>query len=230
MRIAKNLNFVIPILDDESIPLIGDDGKAVVRNGLPVLVTPIVAYVHAVPLSAEIVDKHFMILARAFAMLTNQGLGVTVGPAVAMRVLRHVAEQNGAWEGPDGVEATVVAELRRTANVATRKDKGWEGVPLQIAVQTGAITAEEQSEVENALAFFIVVSGVLSRVQRRAILEAAADLWSAQISSSNFTEWKSSLPTSTATVSSTPTSPAPAPSAGDGANALMDGKPAQVPV
>ena len=216
MRIDRRLHIVVPIYEDTS-----DD-------------SPVIAYVHSVPLAEAIVDRYFMVLGKTYNAIFAQGLGFVAGPGHAMRVLRHIAEEMGVWhdrEGNAGVERGLVEEIRRLTNVAAiDKDGNWNALPLQVALDQGIISVEDKREVENAIVFFIVASAVLPRAQRPTMIKAAADLWGAQTSSSTIMEWTASLKTSTGTVNSGAKSPAvvsekPAP-----ANATVDGKPRSVPV
>src|SRR5581483_1201358 len=179
-----------------------------------------------------------MTLAQTYSAIFSRGLGIAGGPAIAMRLLRQIAMENNAWaDGPDGspgVERGLVEEVRRLTNVAALVDGSWQQVPLKVAAQRGVIDDEDVSEVENAIVFFICISAVLNRSMRRPMLEAAAELWGAQITSSSCSELMSSLLRSRGTGNSGETSPAPGPAApsrgGGSANATLDGKPSSVPV
>lgn len=233
MKIDKHLNLVIPIYGDE-VPKLDEKGVAVLdANKKPVMVQPVRAYVHSTPLSREVFEKHFMVIARTFTAIYGGGLGQFGGPPIAMLLLKSVAEQQNAWEGDDGVRLGLVEEIRRTTTVMLpgEQGKGWQPVPLGVAVNRGAIDADDKSEVENAIVFFIVVSAMHKRAERRAILESVVDLWGAQISLLNSTDFAASLSTSTATANSGAKTPAgvtgkPA----VGVDAVVDGKPASLAV
>lgn len=216
MRIDKRLHLIVPIYEDNS-----DD-------------SPIVAYVHSVPLAEAIVDRYFMVLGQTYNAIFSQGLGFVAGPGHAMRVLRHIAEERGVWhdkEGTAGVERGLVEEIRRLTNVAALdKDGKWNALPLQVALDQGVISAEDKSEVENAIAFFIATCATLNRAQREGVLRAAGEIWGAQISSLDFTAWLNSLRTSTVTVNSGEKSPVAAKEKPARANAKVDGKPSSIPV
>jgi hypothetical protein len=215
MKIDRRLNLVVPVY--------GDDGKTVV------------AQVHSTPLSIEVVDRYFLILAQTYSQIFSRGLGIIGGPAVAMRMLREIATTEGQWENQPnatvaGVKSGLVEEMRRLTSVGVKQPDGsWNAVPLSVATSQGALSEEDVSEVENVIAFFTVASAMLPRAVRREMLDSALGLLGAQTSSSNTTEFFASLKTSTATGSSGEKSPAPA-SAGPGnATATRDGKPASVP-
>jgi hypothetical protein len=218
MRIDKKLHLIVPIYQ-------GEEGDS-----------PVVAHVHSMPLGEAVVDRYFMVLGQTYSAIFSQGLGLAGGPPHAMRVLRHIATERGVWHddpktGAIGVEHGLVEEMRRLTMVAALNKEGrWVDLPLQIAVDQGILSSEDKAEVENAIAFFIAASATLNRAQRPAMVKAAAELWGAQISSSTFTEFLTSLRTSTATGSSGEKSPAPASEKPAPANAMVAGKPASIPV
>lgn len=215
MRIDKKLNLVLPIF--------GEDEATVI------------AWVHSAPLAAEVVDRYFMTIAQTYSAIFSRGLGVIGGPAIALRLLTQVAKDAKVWDddpaaGTVGVARGIVEEMRRLTNVLIAEEGGWSQVPLAVAVQRGAISAEDAGAAENAIAFFIVASAMLPRANRRTMLEAGLELLGAQISSLDFTGFNASLRTSTAPASPGEASqPASAPADSPPANAVVDGKPAQVP-
>ena len=231
MRIDNKLNLVIPIYGSE-VAKTDADGKAVLADGKPVKIQPVIAYVHSTPLPAETVEKHFLILGQTFSAIFNQGLGAAAGPGMAMRLMKRIAQRTGEWEGDDGVERGVIEEMRRCTMVIVPGPSGWTPIPLQVAVDRKVIDDEDRMEVENAIVFFISVSGTLFRAERKTMLQSACDLWSAQISSLSASAFAASLPKSKGTGNSGETSLAPvmpASPAVSGANAMRDGKPASVP-
>jgi hypothetical protein len=234
MRIDKRLNLVVPIYGEE-IPKLDAAGKPVMENGEPVTEQPVIAQVHATPLPSEVVDRYFMILAQTFSAIFSNGLGVLGGPAVAMKLLKSLSRDQKIWDddprtGLVGVKKGVVDEIERLTTVNVPDGSGWTPVPLAIAVERNFISEEDKAEVENAIVFFIVGSATLARAQRKEMLTAAAGLWGARTSPLSSTEFTDSLKTSTGTVNSGEKSPAPAPSAPGPANAMVDGKPASLPV
>ena len=235
MRIDRKLNFVIPIFGDEKMKT-DEAGQPVKgQDGLPVMVEPIVAYVHSTPLAAEIVDKHFMILGQTFSSIFNNGLGAAAGPGMAMRLLKRLATNTRTWEdseGEQGVKNGLIEEIRRLTMVIVPGDRGWQPVPLQVAVDRKILSDEDRAEAENAIVFFIAVSATLNRTERKAMLKTASGLWNALLSPLNSTDFAASLTTSTATASSGEKSHATVTDVTDNppvANAMVDGKPSSVP-
>jgi hypothetical protein len=175
MKIDRKLNLVVPV---ERAP-----GETV--------------YVHAMPLGREVFERYFLVISKAFAAIYNEGLGFVAGPRVAAMLIRRVAEDLNVWDGPEGVEAGLVAEMRRLSNVLAPSPKGWTQIPLQQAIDQGFIDEADASEVENAIAFFTVASAMHRRAELKDVLEGASKLWGAHVSSLNCTEYTASLPTST---------------------------------
>jgi hypothetical protein len=175
MQIDRKLNLVIPVERDS--------GETI--------------YVHSMPLGREVFERYFLVISKAFATIYSEGLGFVAGPRVAAMLIRRVAEELKAWDGPEGVQVGLVAEMRRLSNVLAPGARGWETIPLQEAVDKGFINADDASEVENAIAFFTVASCMHRRAELRDVLEGSSKLWGAHITSLGCTEYSASLPTST---------------------------------
>ena len=182
MRIDRKLHLIVPIYQDE------EGGE-------------IVAHVHSTPISESVIDHYFMVLGQTYSAIFSQGLGLAGGPPHAMRVLKAIATERGKWHddpktGEIGVEHGLVDEMRRLTMVDAFKDGRWQDMPLDVAVAQGVLSTDDKTEVENAIAFFTAASATLGRAQRAGMLRAAAELWGAEISPLNFTEWRSSSRTS----------------------------------
>lgn len=149
-------------------------------------------YVHSSPISKEIFRQHFFILSKVYAALFEEGLG-NIGPRVAYMMLEKVAIESGVWEGEMGVKNTLMNEIIRLSNlVAPRAGKGWEDMPLEVAIDKELVDPEE---VLNDIVFFICICAVNKPGEARTVMEAACGVWSSQITSLNVTEWTASLPT-----------------------------------
>ena len=208
MKLDRQLNLVIPIY--------GEDEKTVL------------CHVHSTPISREVFERYFVPIGQTFSQIFSLGFGQAGGPRVAMLLLKRIAQKMEVWEGPEGVEAGLVAEIRRLTVVLALIDGAWRQVPLHVAVERGILDEEDRGEVENAIVFFIAVSAMLRRKERREMLDEALNLWGARTSSSTSTEFAASLPTSTATGSSGKRRPAPPPVPA-APPATLDGKPLSVP-
>lgn len=175
MRINRKLNLVIPVDTD---------------NGT--------IYVHSTPISREVFEKYFLVISKTFAMIYRQGLEVVAGPRVAAMLLKTVATDLGVWEGVEGVENGLVAEMRRLTNIVIPKDgKGWDTMGLQDAIDRDLLDEDDVSEVEGAVTFFTCASSMHRKTELPAILAGMTSLWDAQTTSSSFTEYRDFLATST---------------------------------
>jgi hypothetical protein len=180
MRIDKRLNLVIPVERA--------DGAMI--------------YVHSTPISVEVFDTYFLVIAKTFGAIYSEGLGVIAGPRVADKLLRKVAQDMGAWEGAGGVRDGLVAEMRRLSNVLSPGAQGWEMLPFDDAKARGVIDAADAAEIEAAITFFTVASAMHRRTDQADILGSAMSLWGARIESLSCTELMNSLRTSTVAASS----------------------------
>ena len=152
-------------------------------------------YVHSSPIAPDVFEKYYLVISKTFSEIYAQGLNVWAGPRVASLILKDVADKLGT---KDDVEKGLLSEIRRLTNCCVQKESGgWDIVPYQTLFQNKQIDAKDLSEVENALVFFTVASSMHRKNQVPAILDGVAELWEAQVTSSNCTEFASSLPIST---------------------------------
>ena len=150
-------------------------------------------YVHAMPISAEVFDQNFMVIARTSARLWGLNLGPTAGPRIAAKMLRNTGKEMGLESETQALNNEIV----RLANVVVPGTSGYETVPLYEALKRNLISKEDTEEVENILAFFIVLSAMQPRKTLEPLLADVANLWGGQIVSLNCTEYANSLRTST---------------------------------
>jgi RNA polymerase subunit RPABC4/transcription elongation factor Spt4 len=247
MRIDRRLHLVIPIYAE---PEEGGDLAAYVHS------TPLAEEV--VDVYFDVLGRTCTaIFAQGFGMVSGQGHAMRILRKVAIDA---DAWFNDPKSGRVGVERGLVEEIRRLTMVAASVKEGqaacsacaslpkpdeacpqchgtgavdrfrWDSLPLQVAVDRGVLSTADRKEVENAIVFFIAAYATLARAQRRPILEAAAELWGAQLTSSHFTEWTASLRTSMPGANTGANAPAAASAAPAPANATAGGRPRSVPV
>lgn len=161
---------------------------------IPVEQGGLVSYVHSAPLSREVFERYFLVIARTFSRIYAAGLGEVAGPRVAALMLKQVAQEMNVWDGPTGAEVGLIAEFRRLSNVI---GPGGAAIPLQEAVDQKLLSPDDLSEVENALAFFMVTSAMHRRSQMEVSLDGLASLWGGLSTSLNCTEYAASLRTQT---------------------------------
>ncbi|MGQ3662683.1 hypothetical protein [Citrobacter braakii] len=171
MKIARNMNFVLPVDTDMGA-----------------------GYVHATPISKEVYRQHFYILSKTFSAIFSEGLGVVAGPRVAYLMLEKICRDQGIWDGASGVKNTLVNEIIRLSNlVYPVEGKGWDTVPLEVAIEREVI---DPDEALGELVFFTCVSSINKPHQAKEVMEQVAGMWGSAISSLTLTEWIASLPTS----------------------------------
>lgn len=176
MKIDKQLNLVLPVYTEEKVT----------------------AYVHSAPIGRPVFERHFRLISRAFNEIFSQGHGIMGGPRIAALLIKTIATEQGNWEGTDGVERTLIEEIRRLTNVVSPDTTGrWETLPLMEALNSGVISEDDFHEIENALSFFTVGSHMLHKTEIRGVMASALGIWSAQLTSLNTTEFMNSLQTST---------------------------------
>lgn len=171
MKIARNMNLVLTV-DTEM-------GSA---------------YLHAAPISKEVYRQHFFILSKTFSAIFSEGLGAVAGPRIAYLMLEKICTDLKCWDGETGVKNTLVAEIIRLANlVYPVEGKGWDTVPLDVAIEREIIDIDEAI---GELVFFTCVSSINKPPQAKGLMEQVNGMWGSVTTSLNLTEWIASLPTS----------------------------------
>ena len=178
-KIDRKLNIVIPVdLDDGST-----------------------VHVHSEPVNREIFETYFDIMSKTFTQVYMGGYGHVTGPRVAKLLLRKLAVQSNSWEGPGGVKDLII-EINRMTNVVFPGTSGWTTLPYEDAVRQKLFSDDDQSEIENAIVFFILASAIHRKAELRPILDQAMPMWGGLVTLLNCTAFAASLPIST-TVGST---------------------------
>lgn len=150
-------------------------------------------YIHAVPVSREVYKEHFLIIGQTYSRLFSEGLSFAAGPRTAFYLLELVAKERGAWEGDNGIKNTLVNEIIRLANFVYPVDgKGWQTIPLDVAIERGHVAEEEALD---ELVFFTCVSCINKKAQVNRIMMMVSGLWGSSITSYGLMAWIDSLPT-----------------------------------
>lgn len=174
MNVDRKLNLVVPIERPEGM-----------------------IYIHAAPISREVFDRHFLVIAKTSADIFNQGLAFTTGPMVAALMLKKHAEKLGVWDGDDGVKVGLMSEIRRLANVIAPSGSGYAALPLDVALAQNQIEEDEIAEIEGELVFFTSESCLRKRAQLPMFLAAMHRLSGTSSTSLSATEFAGSLQIST---------------------------------
>jgi hypothetical protein len=179
MRINKALNLVIPVESEK--------GQL---------------FIHSTPISREVFENYFLVLSKTFANIFSQGLGAIAGPRVAYLMLKQTAEDLELWAGPSGAGNGLINEIVRLSNVFMPAEKGWQTLPLQVAIDKQLLDADTVAEIQGELIFFTCVSMMNKKAQIEPIMDTVNGLWGSQTTSLTATEYLNSLKTSTEDVSS----------------------------
>lgn len=189
MRIDRKLNLIFPMARE--------DGS--------------VLYAFSAPMRKETFETYALVIAKTFERIHAENIVNRSGPRVSAMILKEVAksttrinttiQKDGPtdwWDGDDGVEKGLLGEWRRlTTILAPNGAGGWDTVMYDIALRRDLMSEEEQSEVEGAIAFFMVVSAMHRKTMRIPLLAQSGAMWGWSITYSDITEFRNSLTTST---------------------------------
>jgi len=96
----------------------------------------------------------------------------------------------GNWEE---VKKGLINEIVRLTNVLVIGEKGWESIPLDLAIKREILDEDEESEVLSALTFFTAICRVAPKDLRMSFLEMAGSLRSWELTSLDSTEYLNGL-------------------------------------
>jgi hypothetical protein len=172
VTINKKLNLVVEI---------GDEGHRF--------------WVHSTPITRQTFEKYYMVMASAFAQIMGTGSWIS-GPRIAMLAIKDMARRLGVWEGPEGVEQGLVAEIHRLTNFVGHNGQV---IPFTMAINDPRFNEDDIAEAEGAVAFFTLASWLQNREQLKGTLAGIAVAWGARTTSFNPSEFGRSLQKSTET-------------------------------
>lgn len=191
MKINDQLHLVVPVLEGP----------------------PSISAFHT-PISREVFEANYRILAATKAALAAKGphYQAMSGPQIARLVLldegRREALEQGDEEGDAGASATL-NEIKRLTMILAPGDNGWERLPVDAAMARGLLDDEDWDEALSQLVFFTCHYWLAKKSEREAVMEATANLLAASLTPSSVTAYCASLPTSTESDSTPETSSVP---------------------
>jgi hypothetical protein len=149
------------------------------------------AYIHSVPVGISVFQSCYRGMARAMSSIVTEGMGPITGPSVAAMVLQDEADAVGIG---DRIRNGLMPEIRRLTNVGI---VGKDSFPYGVAIDRKLIDEDKAMEVENLIVYFTLVSWIRipETLSRGMGMEGLRDLWGAQITSLELTEFMRSLPT-----------------------------------
>lgn len=192
MEIDRELNLVLPIRF--AVQKIADPNDA--TKEIEVNVPSLWAY--SAPLSRQVFEANWRVLAAAKADIYGKGRSYTIGsaPSVAALAIREAAKAISEESGEPITDA-LFAEFRRLTTVLNPTDDGYALLPIDVALKQQIISAEDWSEAESSIAFFTCAYVMEPRASRVAIARFHASIIGASITSLSPTEFAKSLRTST---------------------------------
>ena len=181
MKIDRKLNLVMPVQTES--------------HGI--------VHVHSVAISREVFEQFYLELGKVFSQCfdsVNESHLVLSSPQLAYPALKSIAIKSGTWtnaDGTGGVKFGLVNEIVRNTSVLINGVKGWENMPLDIAVKRGMLDEDEEAEVLSSLVFFTAICKVAPKDFKTSFLEMAGSLRNWVLTSSDCMAYKNSLPTLT---------------------------------
>ena len=110
------------------------------------------------PLPESVFRANYRVLARANEEIFGRGMkaALLTGPRTAALAIadagKRIAEEDGK-EGDSGASA-FLAELKRLTMILAPMDAGFDMLPVEQAIQSGKISADDWTDVESAICFF----------------------------------------------------------------------------
>lgn len=152
------------------------------------------------PLSREVFDANYRVIAATKAALFSKGLGYAaeIAPTIASLALQDAARQDALESGVEGDGARpLLAELKRLTMVLAPGAIGYELIPAEVAVARKVIDDEDWSEAESGVVFFTCGYAMTPRRLRENKATALALILRGSTTSLAPLEWVASLPKST---------------------------------
>jgi hypothetical protein len=212
MKIDEQRRLVVPVVTDFVTKKIDD--KEVVEEVVRL-------WAYHTPISREVFEQHFRVLAATKSALAGKGMHYLTqsGPRISALLLkdegrkdaiaRGFVDENGTVRDEETV--SLLGELKRLTMILCPGPHGWDMLPVDTAISSGKIEAEDWEEVLAGIVFFTCNYAMARKANREATAKAYASFLDASITSSSPTEFVASLLNSTP-VASTKTAPSSIPS------------------
>jgi hypothetical protein len=207
MKIDEKRNLVLPVVTDRLTTK--QDGQDVTEEVVRV-------YAYHTPISREIFEANYRVLAATKSALATKGSHylMSSGPRIAALTLKDEGRKDAASRGLfdehgnmlDDDTAALFAELKRLTTMLCPGPSGWDLLPVDTAISAGKIDSEDWEEAASSIIFFCCHYAMARKADRETVARGTASLLGSSITSSNPMEFAASLPTSTQAV---PTKPAP---------------------
>lgn len=152
-------------------------------------------YAHSTPIEETTWEQHYSVLSKTLTSLYSDDFNPGMAARLTLLRLREVAREKGKEQE---TESGLITEIERRTNViALDPEQGWQAVPLTVAVSRDLLSQGDYKEALSYACFFTSVSWVHTKGELMNLIIPMLKMYSAQVTSSNATEFSRSLPTST---------------------------------
>ncbi len=160
-----------------------------------------------VPISREVFEVNYRILAATKAALSSKGIyyQMDAGPRIASLTLLDEARKDAEerdntddeGQGRDTAARAILAEIKRLTTVLCPGPAGFDPLPVDAAIQGGHIDTDDWREAESSLVFFTCLYALAPKARRAETAEAVASILQASTTACSLSEYASSLPSLT---------------------------------
>lgn len=152
------------------------------------------------PISRAVFEANFKIISATKAVLFygNSSAVVNVSPVIAALTLKDegkkIADSSG--EDGDGGADAIIAEIKRLTLIMVSGASGWDMLPVDAAIQSGAMDAEEWQEALSELVFFTASYALARKADRPRAANGVCAITGLDTTSLSAEEFMASLPIS----------------------------------
>lgn len=175
-----------------------------------------------IPIDRAIYELHYAVINATKAALSRKGIHYQMGsgPRIANLVLKDEGLKDAAERQSFDAKGNVIDdrtpalldEIKRLTMILTPGKSGYENLPVDIAIAQGKIDAEDWSELEAQICFFMCHAMPTKKANRVSIAAATASVLNGSIAPSPITAYIASLQTSTKAASTANPASSPQPS------------------
>jgi len=198
MKIDERRHLVLPVVVDKVTSK--QDGKDVTEEVVRI-------YAYHSPLSREVFEANYRILAATKSALAGKGSHylMSSGPRIAALTLKDEGKKDAAVRGlfdsdgnPDDSETKALfAEIKRLTTILCPGANGWDMLPVDVAINQGKIDAEDWEEAASSVVFFTCHYAMARKADRETVARATASILASSITSLAPMEYVGSLPSLT---------------------------------
>ena len=158
-----------------------------------------------IPVDRAVYEANYAVINATKAALSRKGIHYQMGsgPRIANLVLKDEGLKDAAER--DSVDAkgnavdertpALLEEIKRLTTILAPGANGYENLPVDVAIAQGKMDAEDWSELEASIVFFMCHVMPAKKANRASIAKATASVISGSIESSPITAFSASLQT-----------------------------------